>query len=239
MKREKSRVELQFDSMLAQKGLLSYIFDVSQMGPKDRGIAKSLLDYGLNGKRCLDIGPGTGRWLGFMQHHGASWLGAVDISAQSLERCASICGKTQKADLETESLDFEADTFDVVISIEVLEHLRSPDKFLREILRVARNGALVIMSLPNIASFISRIRLLVGLMPVAVAADPTHVAFYRQKDIVRLLARLGQRPKFIPTTMSLNPFNAKSRFSLPSTRILSGMDDSLVFSFEVTKEVDI
>ncbi len=234
MNTKKNRLESQFDEMFA-RNTLKYEYDIDKMGRKDRAIAHSLLSQGVDGKVCLDIGPGTGRWLGFLQHHGADCLNAVDISSKSLERCESMCEKTQKVDLETDKLDFVDNSFDQIISIEVLEHIRTPDNFFHEIVRVAKNGAMVLISLPNISSLISRLRLLVGMLPVAISSDPTHVGFYRQKDISRMLNLYGQKPHFIPTSISLNPFNAKSRFFIPSNNALSSFDDSIVFSFIVKK----
>lgn len=231
----KTQVEEQFDRIFSDSAGRAYSYELSSFGTKDKVIAKALMSAGLEGKTCLDIGPGTGRWLGFLNHHGAGELNAVDISAQSLERCAPVCAKTQKADLETETLDFPDNTFDVILSIEVLEHLSDPSNYISEIKRVAKPGAVVVLSLPNITSLISRIRLVFGLLPVAISADPTHVGFYRQKDLIRMFGEFGQTVSFLPTRISLNPFNAKSRFSFPSFGAISSLDDSLVFSFRVNK----
>lgn len=231
----KTAVEAQFDGMIGDKPPIDYNFDLATMGRKDRRIAKRLLAEDLAGKRCLDIGPGTGRWLTFMKRNSASYLAGIDISSEVLSRCAALCDRTQKADLEIDRFDFESDFFHVVLSIEVLEHIREPETYLSEILRVARDGGLVLMSIPNIVSLISRVRLLVGLLPPVIASDRTHVAFYRKQDLRRLLAPYGLTPTFLPTSISLNPMNPKSRFRLPSTSWLSSLDDSLLFAMRVRK----
>jgi 2-polyprenyl-3-methyl-5-hydroxy-6-metoxy-1,4-benzoquinol methylase len=58
--------------------------------------------------------------------------------------------------LDIEDLDFEKDTFnfkdnefDLVISLAVLEHLKSPDLFLKEILRVLKKNSFLFLSTPN------------------------------------------------------------------------------------------
>lgn len=232
----KTAVEAQFDGMIGEKPPIDYSFDLGAMGRKDRQIARCLLAEDLAGKRCLDIGPGTGRWLTFMKRNGASYLAGLDISGEVLDRCAALCDRTQKVDLESERFDFESDFFHVVLSIEVLEHLREPETYLSEIVRVTRDGGLVLMSIPNIVSLISRVRLLVGLLPSAIASDRTHVSFYRKKDLHRLLAPYGLTPSFLPTSISLNPMNPKSRFRLPSTSWMSSLDDSLLFAMRVRKQ---
>jgi len=228
-------VEAHFDKVIGAKERQNYTYDPKTKSTKDRRISQLLLQNGLSERACLDIGPGTGRWLTFMKQNGARWLGGVDISSTVLERCEDLCDETQKCDLETDALSFDDDSVDVVIAIEVLEHLRDPAHFFSEIVRVTKPGGFVLMTMPNITSFISRIRLLFGLLPVAIAADPTHVAFYRQKDIAALLRPFHLTPRFHATSFSLMPLNPKSRFRVPSIQALSSLDDSHVFTMRVEK----
>jgi len=230
--REYIPVEDHFDKTFAEKPDQNYAqidFTSRALGPKDRVIVQSLLKYGITNKKCLDVGPGTGRWLTFLQQQTPSYLATIDISAESLQRCKHLCHKTQKANIETEPFDFETDTFDVVISFEVLEHLLYSDNYLSEMFRVTKPGGMVLMSTPNIASLISRIRLLFGRLPVAITSDPTHVRFFRQEDIRQLLKRYNLQPQFLPTSISLNLRKPKSKFRLPSFSTISTFDDSHVF----------
>lgn len=229
MKKTSKTVEDHFNAIFSQKERSDYEYDFHKMGVKDRKIAQSLLRYGVKNKKCLDVGPGTGRWLMFLKQHGASYLGAIDIASQSLERYASFCTKTQKADLETSEFAFDSNFFDIVISFEVIEHLRDPAKYLLEIQRVTKKGGMVLMSTPNIVSLISRLRMLAGALPVAISSDRTHISFFRQKDIVRLLTPFDMKPQFIPTSISLNPFYSKSKFYIPSNKFISSLDDNLLF----------
>jgi ubiquinone/menaquinone biosynthesis C-methylase UbiE len=235
MNKSKNKVESQFDSLYLEKPNIEYEFNLKKMGRKDRGIVHSLLEYGVQGKKCLDIGPGTGRWLQFLNKNGAGYLGAIDISNESLKRYSSVCDKTQKANVETDNFDFKSNKFDIVLSIEVLEHLVSPDRYLSEIFRVTKNEGLVLMTIPNILSLISRVRVVLGFFPVAVASDKTHVGFYRKKDLVKLLAPYNMRPQFIPTSISLNPLNSKSCFSILSIKLLSSLEDNFLFLIRIEK----
>ncbi len=53
-------------------------------------------------------------------------------------------------------LPFPDASLDLVISIEGIEHLENPTQFLRECARVARPGATIILTTPNVDSFRSR-----------------------------------------------------------------------------------
>jgi 2-polyprenyl-3-methyl-5-hydroxy-6-metoxy-1,4-benzoquinol methylase len=232
---KKNVVENHFDKMMSGKEYQEYQFNLQRMNIKDRKIAQALLDFGLQKKACLDIGPGTGRWLTFMTKNGAEWKAAIDISAEVIERCNKLCNETQKANIECEKFNFDDNTVDIIIAIEVLEHIRDPTMFISEIVRVSSDGALILMTIPNIVSFISRIRMAFGLLPVAIAADPTHVGFYRKKDLKNLFKPHGLIPKFIPTSFSLNPLNPKSRLRIRTSSLFSSLDDSTVFSMIVNK----
>jgi SAM-dependent methyltransferase len=231
----KNAVETQFDALLAAKPSQVYSFDPRRLGSKDRAIVALLRAEGLAGKTCLDVGPGTGRWLTFLAGEGAGPLAAADISAEALRRCAPLCAKTVKADLTRERLDFPDDAFDVTVSFEVLEHIPYPDNYVAELLRVTRPGGLLLMSAPNVVSLISRIRLVLGALPPAISHDPTHLRHYRQRDVAALFARFGQRPTFAATSFSLNPLDPKSRLRLPSCRLTASLDDSLLFSLRPEK----
>ena len=152
----KINVEKQFDDLFSHKRETVYDFNSKKLSRKDKGIISCLENFGLKEKKCLDIGPGTGRWIQFIAGNNPDCIAAIDISSESLSRCSSNCEYLQKANLELDKFDFKDDFFDVVISFEVLEHLQDPSNFLKEIQRVTKPGGLILMSLPNIASFISR-----------------------------------------------------------------------------------
>ncbi len=234
--KNKNAVEDQFDHIVAENVKEQYIFDLDLLRGKDRQIISTLKKYGIKGKNCLDIGPGTGRFVRFLKSENANLICAADISTEALKCCEKYIDESQKIDIEYEPLQFDDNSFDVIISFEVLEHLREPDNYMSEIIRVAKNGALVLVSLPNITSLISRVRMLFGLLPVAIAADKTHVSFYRKKDIVKLFGGKKLTPVFLPTSISLNPFKVKSKLSFPSNKFISSFDDSLLFYFHVNKQ---
>ena len=55
-----------------------------------------------------------------------------------------------------ERLPFDAESFDAVCSVEGIEHLENPSFFLRELCRVAKVGAYVILTTPNVDGYKSR-----------------------------------------------------------------------------------
>lgn len=217
-----------FDQYFKEKPVLNYDFNSKRMGRKDKKIIQTLRNYGLHGKRCLDVGPGTGRWIQFLKKNDAGYLGAVDIADIPLERCKLFCDKVQKVNIENESIDWPANFFDVMLCIEVFEHLVDHDHCVSEILRVLKHGGLLLLSTPNLVSCISRVRILLGMLPVSIASDITHVRHFRRQEIAALFSGQNVQLKFVSTAFSLNPLNPKSRFRCPSFGPLSTLDDSLL-----------
>lgn len=118
--------------------------------------------------RVLDVGAGRGRF----SHLLAEELRArgleprdhvvpVDLVPETFEAEGLECRRTG-ADGR---LPFEDSSFDVVVSIEVVEHVEDPFAFLRELARVARPGGRVVVTTPNVLHLSSRVRNLVWGFP--------------------------------------------------------------------------
>jgi SAM-dependent methyltransferase len=106
--------------------------------------------------RALDLGAGQGALSGALRRRGFEVI-AADINTDQFRAAGVACAKL---DLNG-PLPFPDAGFDLVLAIEVLEHLESPRAFLREIFRVLRPGGLAVISTPNIASVPSRVFFLV------------------------------------------------------------------------------
>ena len=100
------------------------------------------------GKKCLDVGCGLGRFIKDYNKHNASFCVGVDINQKNLTKCKSIKG-TNLVRADIENLPFRNDVFDVVSCIATMEHLPNPSKAMRELATVARRGGLVCTTFPQ------------------------------------------------------------------------------------------
>ncbi len=116
--------------------------------------------------------------------------------------------------------------------LEVLEHIRQPEHFLKEIIRLLKKDSIAVFSIPNILSFSSRVRVVLGLLPIAIISDPTHIKFYRKKEIIKIFSTFNIKVKFYSSSFSLNIFNPKSKFKIPTIGFISSLDDSLIFTIK-------
>jgi 2-polyprenyl-3-methyl-5-hydroxy-6-metoxy-1,4-benzoquinol methylase len=90
--------------------------------------------------------------------------------------------------------DFRIDRkFDVIVLADVLEHLLSPLDVLSWVNGLLAPGGRVILSLPNIANWLIRLRLLVGRFDYEETGilDRTHLHFYTYSSARRMVADAG------------------------------------------------
>ena len=115
------------------------------------------------GSRVLDLGCGSGELLAHLQQaRGCSGYG-VEIDDDNLLACARRGVNVVQLNLEEGLALFDDLSFDVVLQLQTLQHLRNTEKMLRETARVGRIG---IVSFPNFAHWPNRLAVLRGRMPV-------------------------------------------------------------------------
>ena len=115
------------------------------------------------GARVLDLGCGDGAMLAYLQQtRGCTGYG-VEIDDANVLACVKRGVNVIQLNLDEGLVMFEDDSFDVVLQIDTLQHLRNAEVMLRETVRVARRG---IVAFPNFAHWPNRLSVLMGRMPV-------------------------------------------------------------------------
>lgn len=98
--------------------------------------------------RALDLGSGCGANLKVLSKYFPSVV-ASDISVRILEESRQSLESAKYVVSDVEDLPFLAESFDVVVSTEVLEHIPNLEQAVRESWRVLRKGGYLIVSTPN------------------------------------------------------------------------------------------
>jgi len=115
------------------------------------------------GSRVLDLGCGTGELLAHLQKHKGCTGYGVELDDANVLACAQRGVNVIQLNLEEGLSIFEDQSFDVVLQLETLQHLRNTEAMLRETARVGRMG---VVSFPNFAHWPNRLQVLLGRMPV-------------------------------------------------------------------------
>src|ERR1700685_3045005 len=98
----------------------------------------------------LDFGGGAGSTIGTWLAANAETYVGVDISRAAIEQ-ARKRGLNARVLAVNGRLPFDDRSFDLAVSIEVLEHMFAPQFALAEIRRVLRPGGTVYVTVPNLA----------------------------------------------------------------------------------------
>src|SRR5512133_822433 len=115
------------------------------------------------GARVLDLGCGDGAMLAHLQQtRGCSGYG-IEINDANVLACVKRRVDVIQLNLDEGPSMFEDASFDVVLQIDTLQHLRNAEVMLRETVRVGRVG---IVAFPNFAHWPNRLSVLRGRMPV-------------------------------------------------------------------------
>ena len=115
------------------------------------------------GSRVLDLGCGDGAMLAYLQKtRGCTGYG-VEIDDANVLACVQRGVNVIQLNLDEGLAMFDDASFDVVLQIDTLQHLRNAEVMLRETARVGRTG---IVAFPNFAHWPNRLSVARGRMPV-------------------------------------------------------------------------
>jgi methionine biosynthesis protein MetW len=115
------------------------------------------------GSRVLDLGCGQGEMLTHLRDQRQCTGYGVEIDDANVLACTQRGVDVIQLNLEEGLQLFDDQSFDVVLQLNTLQHLRNTERMLRETARVGRLG---IVSFPNFAHWPNRLSVLRGRMPV-------------------------------------------------------------------------
>jgi len=130
---------------------------------------------GLKISVALDIGRGSGEFLGFLKARmKVEKVVGVDISEKAVREVRTHGLEAYVVDVSRESLPFENDYFDLVFCSEVIEHVFDPDFLLEEIWRVLKSRGHTLVTTPNLACWHNRLVLALGFQPHYTSVSPNY-----------------------------------------------------------------
>jgi 2-polyprenyl-3-methyl-5-hydroxy-6-metoxy-1,4-benzoquinol methylase len=150
------------------------------------------------GSSVLEVGPGDGvisRWL--KQKRGCHAVG-VEVMAQSAAATQDVFDPLIIGSIEApavvETVAAHA-PFDAIIFADVLEHLADPWQVLRNMRPLLSSSGRVLLSVPNIAHWTARMRLLSGSFDYTEGylMDRTHLRWFTRRSARAMAREAGYR----------------------------------------------
>ena len=154
--------------------------------------------------RVLEIGCGGGGTLDWLKQSGrAQWTSGIELSSEAAAIARTRVDDVRCGDANVLLEQFPQDSFDLILCLDVLEHLVDPWAALSKIQGLLRPGGRIITSLPNVRHHSVVLPLLLrgrweyrdaGIM------DRTHLRFFSRQGIAGLMRGAGLREvRALPT----------------------------------------
>ena len=115
------------------------------------------------GTKLSSVGCGGGEMLAHLRSHRHCTGYGIELDDAKVLECVKRGVNVVQRNLEDGLSIFEDDSFDLVLQLDTLQHLRNAETMLRETARVGRSA---IVSFPNFAHWPNRLAVLRGRMPV-------------------------------------------------------------------------
>ena len=147
------------------------------------------------GTRVLDVGIGNGALGAYLTHEKRCTVHGITVNPAEAEMARGGYERIACIDIERDGWrqTLDGGDYDVIVCADVLEHLRWPERVLRELPHLLRPGGLLLASVPNAgyAGFITE--LMHGNLEYGPEGllDRTHLRFFTRASARRLLEQSG------------------------------------------------
>jgi SAM-dependent methyltransferase len=164
--------------------------DITYRGESSAAVLRRVPAHAIH---VLDVGCGGGGNARLLSARGRI-VDGITLSAREAEEARAFCASIYQHDLETGLPPLPAERlYDAVICSHVLEHIVAPEALLTAIRAHLAPSGVLIVALPNLMFWKSRVRLLRGDFDYTESGlmDRTHVRWYSFASARRLLERHG------------------------------------------------
>lgn len=142
----------------------------------------------------LDAGCGEGMVLSFISSIRVKRRVGIDLSTDALKMAKKNVKSATFRKMDATKIKYKDNAFDCVLILEVLEHLKNPEKAIREVKRVS--GKWAIFSVPDEPSF-TIMSLLSGKYLSRFGRHPEHINAWSSEDFHDLIKKHFKKTKLI------------------------------------------
>ncbi|MDZ7587057.1 MAG: class I SAM-dependent methyltransferase [Patescibacteria group bacterium] len=150
-------------------------------------------------EKALEIGCGKGYWsyVGAKYKKFIECCGCDVFNDYQTQEIKQFCRKIEYKKIKGKILPYEANQFDMVFSMDVIEHIKDDAFFIKEHLRVCKKGGEIIIGTPNYWRITNILLLLLGKlkyprnMGLDSYGDCIHLREYKIQELKSLVIKAG------------------------------------------------
>ena len=143
----------------------------------------------------LEIGCGVGNTLAWIKSiRNCTWVGGVEISPDIAQQARQIVDEVYVENIEHMDLPITKDSLDLILCLDVLEHLIDPWTTVLYLQDLLKPGGALIVSIPNVRNFAVLFPLLFRQKWEYTKAgflDRTHLRFFVKESALQLISSSG------------------------------------------------
>jgi SAM-dependent methyltransferase len=147
--------------------------------------------------RALDVGCGAGQTLALIKQRGyCEWAGGVELSGAAAELARRRLDQVWTGNIEAIDIPVAEGSIDLLLCLDVLEHLVDPWAVLARLAGTLREDGTVVVSLPNVRHYSVWLPLLAAgrwAYRESGILDRTHLRFFTRSTACELVESAGLR----------------------------------------------
>tara|TARA_B100001248_G_scaffold260867_1_gene250295 strand:- start:3307 stop:4032 length:726 start_codon:yes stop_codon:yes gene_type:complete len=194
----------------------------------------------IDSNNVLDVGAGQGRDLEIVKSlNKDANLEAIENFEPSIDLLEKKGINVSKINIENDLFPYSAESFDLIIANQILEHCKEIFWIHHEIFRTLKVGGYLIVGVPNLAAYYNRINLtLTGKQPYCIALDGAHVRGFTNNGYRSLFKNVLKTKIFIESFKGANFVPFPNQMAIHLAKLFPNLSTCIFFLIQKKEQYD-